>query len=113
MNTGSLAMQDAAEHRGPPLAALAIVFTALFNAGLWFVVSFSAGTPHFPGPWESAEAIQVYFRDQSHAVLMCAFLQFGSAIPLGLFTATVVSRLRFLGVRVAGVHIALLGGLMA
>jgi len=33
-------------------------------------------------------------------------------VPLGLFTATVVSRLRFLGARVAGVHIALFGGLM-
>jgi hypothetical protein len=30
---------------------------------------------------------------------MCAFLQFGSAIPLGLFTGAIVSRLQFLGVR--------------
>jgi hypothetical protein len=44
--------------------------------------------------------------------LACAFLQFGAAIPLGIFTATMVSRLQFLGVRVAGVHIALFGGLM-
>jgi hypothetical protein len=43
---------------------------------------------------------------------MCAFFQFGSAVPLGILTATVVSRLRFLGARSAGVHIALFGGLM-
>jgi hypothetical protein len=44
---------------------------------------------------------------------MCAFLQFGAAIPLGLFTATIVSRLQFLGVRAAGAQIALFGGMMA
>src|SRR5262249_21925350 len=75
------------EHRGPPPGMLAIVFTVLFNAGLSFVISFSPGRPHFPGPWESAETIAAYFRDHPRAVLMCAFLQFGSAIPLGLFTA--------------------------
>jgi hypothetical protein len=35
------------------------------------------------------------------------------AIPLGLFTATVVSRLRFLGVRAAGELIAFFGGVAA
>src|SRR5262249_26854867 len=67
--------------------------------------------PHFPGPWESADTITAYFRDHPHDVLMCAFLQFGSAIPLGLFTAAVVSRLRFLGVKAAGPFLALFGGL--
>jgi hypothetical protein len=45
-------------------------------------------------------------------VLFCLFLQPGATICLGLFTATVVSRLHFLGVRAAGVHIALLGGFL-
>src|SRR6202163_3732831 len=44
--------------------------------------------------------------------LICAFLQFGAAIPLGIFTATMVSRLQFFGVRAAGAYIALFGGLM-
>jgi hypothetical protein len=90
---------------------LATIFTVLFNAGLFCVVSFSAGKPHFPGPWESAQTITTYFQEHSSAVLMCAFLQFGASIPLGIFTATVVSRLRFLGVRAAGPYIALFGGL--
>jgi hypothetical protein len=46
-------------------------------------------------------------------VRIAAFLQFGSAIPLGIFTATVVSRFQFLGVNVAGITIALFGGLAA
>jgi hypothetical protein len=100
------------EHKGPNLGVLAIVFTVLFNLGLFFVISVRLGAPHFPNPSDSAEIIATYFRDQPHAVLLCAFFQFGSAIPLGLFTATLVSRLRFLGVRAAGAHIALFGGFM-
>jgi ABC-type Fe3+ transport system permease subunit len=73
------------------------MFTVLFNAGLYFVISFSATQPHSPGPWESAETITTYFHAQPWDVLWCAFLQFGAVIPLGLFTAVVVSRLHFLG----------------
>ena len=98
-------------HRGPHPGILAIVYTLLFNAGLYQVVSFTGGS-HFPGPWESSGAITTYFEAYPKTVLICAFLQFGAAIPLGIFTATMVSRLQFLGVRAAGVYIALFGGLM-
>jgi hypothetical protein len=98
-------------HGGPHPGVLAIVYALLFNAGLYQVVSFTGG-PHFPGPWESSEAITAYFQSYPKTVLLCAFLQFGAAIPLGIFTATVVSRLQFLGVRAAGPYIALFGGLM-
>jgi hypothetical protein len=110
-------------HRGPHPGALAIIYTLLFNLGLYFVVSFrppehlaasaTAVRPHFPGPWESAQTIVTYFQNHSHSVLLCAFLQFGAAIPLGIFAATMVSRLRFVGVRAAGADIALFGGFMA
>jgi hypothetical protein len=110
------------KHAGPNPGIVAIIYTLLFNAGLYFVVSFrplehlaaspTAIRPYFPGPWESAETITNYFQTHPHAVLMCAFLQFGAAMPLGIFAATMVSRLQFLGVRAAGAHIALFGGLM-
>src|SRR6266513_674745 len=99
------------KHAGPNPGVVAIVYTLLFNAGLYFVISFTGG-PHFPGPWESSETIAAYFQGHPTAVLACAFLQFGAAIPLGIFTATMVSRLQFLGVRAAGAYIALFGGLM-
>src|SRR5947199_6330370 len=99
------------KHRGPHPGIVAIVYTLLFTAGLYQVISFTGG-PHFPGLWESSEAIAPYFREHSKAVMICAFLQFGAAIPLGIFTATMVSRLRFLGVRAAGPSIALFGGFM-
>jgi hypothetical protein len=98
-------------HRGPHPGFLAIAYTLLFNAGLYQVVSFTGG-PHFPGPWESSAAITTYFQAYPRTVLICAFLQFGAAIPLGIFTATMVSRLQFLGLRATGVYIALFGGLM-
>jgi len=51
--------------------------------------------------------------EHTNALRFSSFLQFGAAVPLGIFSATIVSRLRFLGLKVAGVDIALFGGLMA
>lgn len=99
-------------HAGPPPGILAIVFTGLFLAGLYPVTVY-AGLPYFPGPSENGSRIVSYFQARPGAVLLCAFFHFGAAIPLGLFTATVVSRLRFLGVRAAGAYIALFGGFLA
>jgi hypothetical protein len=99
-------------HKGPHIGVLAIIFTLLFNAGLSFVISLSGTPPYFPGPWESAQAIATYFQNYPHDVLMCSFFQFGSAVPLGLFTASIVSRLRFLGSKASGPYIALFGGLV-
>ena len=97
-------------HAGPPLGIVAAIFVSLFLAGLYPVTVFG-GTPHFPGPSESLDVIGSFFRARPSAVLVCAALHFGAAIPLGIFTATVVSRLRFLGIRAAGTEIALFGGL--
>ena len=111
MNTPSNKLKSGARHASPPLGILAIVYMLLFNAGLYFVISFTGG-PHFPGPWESGETVAAYFQGHASAALWCAFLQFSAAIPLGIFAASTVSRLQFLGVRAAGAFIALFGGLM-
>ena len=96
-------------HQGPNPGILGIVLTVLFLAGLWPVTTFG-GKPYFPGPWQSASAIATFFQARPHAVLLCLFLQFGSAVVIGIFTASIVNQLRFLGVRAAGVNIALFGG---
>lgn len=96
-------------HPGPHLGAVAIVYAVLFSAGL-YPVTLLASTTHFPGPWESGDVIVSYFKTHPLPVLICAFLQFGSMIALGVFTASVVGRLHFLGVRAAGPYIALFGG---
>ncbi len=101
-----------ARHASPPLGALAIVYTVLFCAGLYAIAG-SGGGSHFPRPWDSAQTIAAYFQSHAKAALLCAFLHFGAAVPLGIFTATIVSRLQFLGVRAAGATIALYGGFAA
>jgi hypothetical protein len=104
--------QEAKTHRrhaGPPLGIVATIFALLFSAGVYPVTAF-AGHPYFPAPGESINTILAFFQARPSAVLLCAALQFGAAIVLGIFTATVVSRLRFLGVRAAGTDIALFGG---
>jgi hypothetical protein len=111
MNANPNTAGTGAQHAGPHPGILAAIYTLLFNAGLYQVISFT-GKPHFPGPWESSGTIAAYFQAHPGAVLLCAFLQFGAAIPLGIFAATMVSRLQFLGVRAAGASIALFGGLM-
>jgi hypothetical protein len=109
MSSNTQSVQIGRRHQSPPLGILAIVFTVLFCAGLYPVTVFG-GKPYFPGPWESPQTIVAYFQARPSAVLLCAFLQFGSAIPLGIFTASAVSRLKFLGVQAAGADIALFGG---
>jgi hypothetical protein len=100
-----------ASHKGPPLGIVGAIFVLLFLAGLYPVTAFN-GTPAFPGPYEPLPVIMAYFVARPSAVLLCAALHFGASIPLGIFTATAVSRLRFLGVRAAGADIAFFGGFL-
>src|SRR4051794_1420340 len=95
--------------RGPSLFFVALAHTALFAASL---VIAGTGGVSFSTPWNAPPIVSLM---QSHAYLrqIMAFFQFGSAIPLAIFAATAVSRLHFYGVRVAGVTIALVGGLCA
>jgi hypothetical protein len=116
MNPQSQPAAAGLRHAGPHLGALAIVYTVLFIAGLCavsaFGVPFGVRAPYWPGPWEPASVIVAYFQMHRGAALFCTFLQFGALIPLGIYAATVVSRLRFLGITAAGAYIALFGGFM-
>jgi hypothetical protein len=94
---------------GPPLFAVALVHVLLFVASLVSAALLRHGAP-FVTPYADAEAVRAFFADNALAVKVSAFFFLGSAVPLGIFTATVVSRLLYLGVRAAGTHIALFGG---
>ncbi len=96
-------------HPSPHLGTLAIVFTLLFCAGL-YPVTYFGGRPSFSLPFASPESVLAFLAQRHDAALLCAFLHFGSTFPLGIFTATIVSRLEFFGVRAAGTRIALFGG---
>jgi hypothetical protein len=100
------------KHAGPPLWLLAILYTVLFNVGLYPVSSTTPGPDRWPGPWEPPRVIVPYFQTHHAAVLTCIFLQLGATICLGLFCAATVGRLQFLGVNAAGPWIALFGGFL-
>ena len=69
--------------------------------------------PAVVNPYSSVEALRRFFADNPTALRTAAFFVFGSSVPLGVYAATIVSRLRFLGVRAAGSYIALFGGFSA
>jgi hypothetical protein len=102
--------QRGRRHPGPSLLAVAIVFVTLFVGSLVVVAAMTHGG-HFPSPLDPTAA--AFFADHADAVRLGAFLQFGAAVPLAIFTATASSRLRFLGIEAAGTSIALIGGTLA
>jgi hypothetical protein len=96
---------------GPPLGVLALLYVALFLAGL-LVVSGFVTVPSFPAPGSGTEAIVAYFQTNPSPVRLSVFLSFGGVLALVVFVATVIARFRFFGVRSAWVEIALVLGLM-
>src|SRR5262249_37820404 len=101
---------ETARHRGPSLVVVAVVYAILVLASV-IVPTAIAGGRHFPSPFEP-DAWR-WFMESASAAVMSSFLVLCSAIPLGIFTAAASSRLQFLGMTVAGVHIALFGGVAA
>jgi hypothetical protein len=101
----------AAQHRGPSLGVVALVHAGLFVASLAALSMMGKGA--MPLPYGSVAEAQAYYEQNADAVRVAAFLQFGAAIPLGIFAAAITSRLNFLGLNVAGVSIAFFGGLAA
>jgi len=99
------------QHGGPPLGVLALVSTLLFLAGLILPSVIAHGAP--PAPTSSAPTIYRYFSEHRSAVRLAAFLQFGAAIPLAIYAATVSARLHNLGIRAPGATIALVGGVVS
>jgi hypothetical protein len=99
-------------HPSPPLGALAIVCFVLFAASIAVIVTMTGGA-RFPTPYDPPALASEYFGRYAGAFRIASFFQLGAALLLGLFTATVTSRLRFLGLKVAGIDIALYGGFAA
>jgi len=98
--------------RGPSLILLAAVHILLFAAGLVTASVLRHGA-HYATPFASAEDLHAFLALSPTAVRLSNFFIVASAIPFGIFAVTAVSRLRFMGVRAAGINIALLGGLIA
>jgi hypothetical protein len=97
---------------GPHPGFLALVSFVLMLAGLLISGAMSAGDTLSSPFGETAEVV-ARIRDHPDAVRVASFFQFGSAIPLAIFTATVYARQLRLGVRVPGPVISLVGGILA
>jgi hypothetical protein len=105
-------MKAIARFRGPSLTMLATVHILIFVAGLVAAATLRHGAPYVT-PFAPAEELRLFLAQSPTAVRVSNFSLFASAIPFGIFAVTIVSRLRFMGVRAAGTNIALLGGLTA
>ncbi|MCH0541447.1 hypothetical protein I3F58_18155 [Streptomyces sp. MUM 203J] len=91
---------------------LAVVFTALFLAGLVIGTVMAGGTA-YPSPYGPSADVLGYVRNHQDALRVAGALQFGVAIPLGIYAATMSARLNRLGIRAPGATIALSGGVLA
>ena len=99
--------------RGPSLILLGTIHILIFAGGLVAAAVLRHGGAPYVNPYAAAEVVRAFFAQNPTAVRVSSFLLFASAVPLGLFAVTMVSRLRFMGVRAAGTNIALFGGLTA
>ena len=94
-------------HSGPPLWLPTTVYAILVVAGAVTLGS-TMSVPH-----DATHQAAAYVAAVAAPSRLGSFFEFGSAVPLLIFIATTVSRLRFLRVRAAGELIALSGGLGA
>jgi hypothetical protein len=106
----TLERSEATRHRGPSLVAVAAVHATFVVAGIALPIAM-AGGQHFPSPFDP-EGTR-WFAEHPAAAIAASFFLFAAAVPLGIFSATASSRVQFLGMKVAGIHIALFGGIAA
>jgi hypothetical protein len=97
---------------GPNPGVLALVSLGILLAGLATSAILTGGQT-FVSPFSPADKVAAFFQGNIAAVRIGGMLQFGSAVPLGIYAATVYARLHRLGVRVPGPAISFFGGISA
>ncbi len=97
---------------GPNPGILAAVSLGLTVCGLLSSAILTGGQT-FVSPFSPAGQVAAYFHGHPDAVRLASLFQFGSAVPLGIFAATVYARQLRLGVRVPGPAIGFFGGITA
>ncbi|MFC4395564.1 hypothetical protein [Arthrobacter sedimenti] len=104
--------RNGARSGGPHPGVLASVSLGIFLASL-AAIPVVAGGQWFVSPIAPAVDVAEFFRRYGVAAQVAGMLQFGSAVPLGIFAATVYARQLRLGVRVPGPAIGFFGGISA
>jgi hypothetical protein len=98
--------------RGPHPGLLGLVSLVLMLAGLLIGGALSGGDT-LASPFAATSEVVRRIHESSSGLRVAAFFQLGSAVPLGIYAATVYARQLRLGVRVPGPVISLVGGMMA
>lgn len=96
----------------PNPGILALVSFLLFVTGLVVGGIMSQGAT-FSSPFGSTAEVAQRFQDHWLAFRIASLFQFGSAVPLGIYAATIYARQLRLGIRVPGPGIAFYGGISA
>jgi hypothetical protein len=99
-------------HPGPPFAAPAIAFVALWLAPA-FLGSLLGAKGNVPSPFGGTEQVHAYLAANQLPAQVSGFLMFLAAIFLGMFTAIALSRLNYLAPHAPGPAIAGIGGVLA
>ena len=89
-----------------------MVVLALTLVGLVVGAALSGGAI-LASPFGASADVAHRYQEFWLATRVAAWLQFGSAVPLGIYAATVYARLQRLGVRVPGPGIGFFGGITA
>lgn len=97
---------------GPHPGVLGIVSLGILLAGL-ITSAILTGGQTFVSPFATEGQVAVVFQQNVPATRVGGMLQFGSAVPLGIYAATVYARQLRLGVRVPGPAIGFFGGVSA
>jgi hypothetical protein len=98
--------------RGPNPGVLASVSLGLVVGGL-ITTAVMTGGQTFISPFSPSGQVAAFFQENAPAERVAGMIQFGSAVPLGIYAATMHARLLRLGVRVPGPAIAFFGGISA
>lgn len=97
---------------GPHPGILGLVSLGLLIGSLISMAALSGGGT-ITSPFGDTETVAGFFADHGFAVRFASMLQLGSAIPLGIYAATIYARQQRLGIRVPGPNIGLFGGTAA
>lgn len=97
---------------GPHPGILAAVSLGIFLLSLILAGVLSGGRT-FVSPFAPAADVAQFYRDNVAAARVQGLLLFGSAVPLGIFSATVYARQLRLGIKVPGPAIGYFGGIAA
>jgi hypothetical protein len=97
---------------GPNPGILALVALMLTIAGIGVGAALSGGAA-LGSPFVSSADVADRYQEFWLATRLNAWLQFGSAVPIGIFAATMYARQQRLGIRVPGPGIGFFGGIAA